>query len=214
MRRPQDLDALLIARPEELVALRESYWARAAGVLGGKDIRSWPDLRFVDSQPLNTLKLLIIAVLFPGAKILFACRDPRDIVLSCFRHGVRPGAPAYELLDLESAARYYDAVMQLMVAMSSRLPLDICLVRHEDVLTGFRREMQRVCEFLDIQWVPAMGDFALRSTGGDAPVPGTAELRQALGTEGMGHWRRYRRYMEPVLPVLAPWVKRFYYEED
>ena len=53
---------------------------------------------FVDKHPLNTLKLPLIARLFPHAKILFACRDPRDVMLSCFRHRFQMSAPIYELL--------------------------------------------------------------------------------------------------------------------
>jgi hypothetical protein len=63
---------------------------------------------------------------------------------------------------------------------------------------------------LNIEWVPAMGDFALR-TQGDA-LPSTAQLVRGFGTEGLGHWRRYRAELEPVLGLLEPWVKRFYYE--
>jgi hypothetical protein len=36
-------------------------------------------------MPLNAVFLPLIAKLFPRAKIIFALRDPRDVVLSCFR---------------------------------------------------------------------------------------------------------------------------------
>jgi tetratricopeptide (TPR) repeat protein len=212
MQRPEDLGQLLEASPAALEALRASYWRLAGeayadeGSLAGK--------LFIDKHPLNTLKLLLIAILFPGAKILFACRDPRDIVLSCFRHRFRMSAPMYELLSLEGAARYYDAVMRLMLSISSSLPLDVCLVRHEDVVRGFAREMKRICEFLGIEWVPAMGDFALRTQNRAAVTPSTAQLVKGLSTEGLGQWRRYHGQLTTVLPTLEPWVKRFYYDPD
>jgi tetratricopeptide (TPR) repeat protein len=214
MQQPEDLEALLTASPGTLEALRASYFRLAneacaeegSGPLAGKV--------FIDKHPLNTLKLPLIALLFPGAKILFACRDPRDIVLSCFRHRFRMSAPIYELLSLEGAARYYDVVMRLMVSMSAALPLDIMLVRHEDIVTGFAREMKRVCDFLGIEWDPAMGDFALRTRNRATVTPSTAQLVKGLSTEGLGQWRRYRAQLEPVLPVLAPWVERFYYDPE
>lgn len=214
MQTPTDLQALSTASPATLEALRASYWRLAEEGCVEEGLATPGARIFLDKHPLNTLKLPLIALLFPRAKILFACRDPRDIVLSCFRHRFRMSAPVYELLTLDGAARYYDAVMRLMVCFSGGLPLDICLVRHEDVVAGFSREMKRICDFLGIEWAPAMGDFALRTQTRGTITPSTAQLVKGLSTEGVGHWRRYREQLAPVLPLLAPWVKRFYYEQD
>jgi tetratricopeptide (TPR) repeat protein len=207
MQRPEDLARLPAADPRSLERLRAHYWqlVRAGGVdVVGKT--------FVDKYPLNTLKLPLIARLFPDARILFACRDPRDVVLSCFRHRFNMSAPIYELLTLEGAARYYDAVMQLLLRFTSVLTLDICLVRHEDLVTAFAREMKRICDFIGLSWSPAMGDFALRTRDRPVLTPSTAQLVRGLNTEGVGQWHRYRTHLEPLLPMLEPWVERFYYE--
>jgi hypothetical protein len=167
---------------------------------------------FVDKYPLNTLKLPLIARLFPDAKILVACRDPRDIVLSCFRHRFSMSAPIYELLSIQGAARYYDAVMQLLIRFGGALKLDTCLVRHEDLVTEFVREMKRICAFLGVDWDPAMGDFALRTRNRAVLTPSTAQLVRGLNTEGVGQWRRYEAQLAPVLPLLKPWIERFFYD--
>lgn len=207
MRRPSDLDRLMRADSGLLQPLRAAYWRLVAGA--GVDVAGKV---FVDKHPLNTLKLPLIARLFPQAKILFACRDPRDVVLSCFRHRFQMTAPIYELLTLEGAARYYDAVMGLSVRLTSALNLNMCLVRHEDVVTEFTREMTRVCSYLEIEWVPAMGDFAMRTRKRTVLTPSTAQLVRGLNTEGLGQWRRYEAQLSPVLPLLDPWVRRFYYD--
>jgi tetratricopeptide (TPR) repeat protein len=207
MRSPEDLERLVHAHAGSLAALRSAYWRLVAEA--GTDVAG---KLFVDKYPLNTLKLPLIARLFPRAKILLACRDPRDVVLSCFRRRFTMSAPIYELLTLEGAARYYDAVMQFLIRMTSTLPLEVCLVRHEDVVTEFRREMKRICEFLELAWHPAMGDFALRTRDRAVLTPSTAQLMHGLNTEGLGQWRRYREQMEPVLARLDPWVRRFGYD--
>jgi tetratricopeptide (TPR) repeat protein len=207
MQRPEDLERLSRASTADLEFLRAAYWRRVA--VAGIDV---PDKVFVDKHPLNTLKLPLIARLFPQAKILFACRDPRDIVLSCFRHRFKMSAPIYELLTAEGAARYYDAVMQLLVTLTRVLALETCLVRHEDLVTEFAREMKRICAYLGLEWAPAMGDFALRTKNRGVLTPSTAQLVRGLSTEGLGHWRRYRPQLAGVLPMLDPWVKRFYYD--
>jgi len=207
MRGPADLDRLMLAPAACLQPLRAAYWQNVAAA--GADVAGKV---FVDKHPLNALKLPLIARLFPHARILFACRDPRDVVLSCFRHRFQMSAPIYELLSLEGAARYYDAVMALAVRLTTALQLNMCLVRHEDVVTEFTREMKRVCAYLNLEWVPAMGDFALRTKSRPVLTPSTAQLVRGLNTEGLGQWRRYQTELLPVQPILAPWVKRFYYD--
>ena len=207
MRRPSDLERLMRADAAELEPLRAAYWrmAAAAGIdVAGK--------MFVDKHPFNTLKLPLIVRLFPRAKILFACRDPRDVVLSCFRHRFQMSAPIYELLTLDGTARYYDALMRLAVCLTNSLKLEMCLVRHEDVVTDFMREMRRICVYLGLEWAEGMGDFALRTRKRSVLTPSTAQLVRGLSTEGLGHWRRYRAQLGPVLPLLDSWVKRFEYE--
>lgn len=207
MGRPQDLERLVAAPPATLESFRAAYWRRIAAA--GVDPQ---DRVVVDTCALNSLKLPLIARLFPGARILFACRDPRDLVLSCFRQRFAMSAPTYELLSLESAAAYYVAVTELFVRLTNTLGLDVCLVRHEDMVSAFGREMARLCEFLGLAWHPAMGDFALRSRERGEPVPSMSQLVHSLGTEGLGGWQHYRARLEPVLPMLEPWVKRFYYD--
>jgi tetratricopeptide (TPR) repeat protein len=207
MQAPSDLDRLMRANAASLEPWRAAYWRLVAKA--GFDVTGKV---FVDKHPLNTLKLPLIARLFPHAKILFACRDPRDVVLSCFRHRFQMSAPIFELLSLQGAARYYDAVMALAVCLTSALELNMCLVRHEDVVTEFTREMKRVCSYLNLEWVPAMGDFALRTQKRAVLTPSTAQLVRGLNTEGLGHWRRYQAEISPVLPLLEPWVKRFFYD--
>jgi tetratricopeptide (TPR) repeat protein len=207
MKTPSDLDGLMRANAASLEPVRAAYWRLVAKA--GMDVAGKV---FVDKYPLNTLKLPLIARLFPHAKILFACRDPRDVVWSCFRHRFQMSAPMYELLSLPGAARYYDAVMALAVCLTTALKLNMCLVRHEDVVTEFTREMKRVCSYLNLEWVPAMGDFALRTQNRAVLTPSTAQLVRGLNTEGLGQWRRYQAELLPVLPILEPWVKRFYYD--
>ena len=77
----------------ELQALREQYWREVRE--GGADVGGKV---FVDKHPLHSLKLPLIARLFPNAKILFAIRDPRDVVLSGYRRRFAMNPAMFQLL--------------------------------------------------------------------------------------------------------------------
>ncbi len=76
---------------------RNAYWefAAASGFVPSRRV-------FIDKMPLNTVLLPLIAKLFPQAKILFALRDPRDVVFSCFRRRFGMNAQMYQFLRLRA----------------------------------------------------------------------------------------------------------------
>ena len=87
---------------------RDAYWSRVRAF--GVEPRGKV---FIDKMPLASVQLPVVAKLFPSARILFALRDPRDVVLSCFRRRFGMNPAMYQLLTLEGAAAFYDAVMRL-----------------------------------------------------------------------------------------------------
>src|SRR6202012_1187978 len=96
---PDGLDRLLTATDDELEPFRTIYWRRARGAGATLERKV-----FVDKQPMNAVNLPVIARLFPGARILFAMRDPRDVVLSCFRQQFLMNRYTYHLLTAEGSA--------------------------------------------------------------------------------------------------------------
>jgi Tfp pilus assembly protein PilF len=187
---------------------REAYWKRAAEF--GHDAKK---AVFVDKMPLNTVLLPLVAKLFPNAKILFALRDPRDVVLSCFRRRFGMTAQMYELTSLDTAVSYYDAVMGLGQIYRDKLGLDATDTRHEDLLADFEAETRRLCRFLGLEWREEMKNFAARARASTIDTPSGAQVARGLTREGAGQWRRYADELAPVLPRLAPWVTRFSYPE-
>ena len=170
---------------------------------------------FVDKHPFNSLRLPLIARLFPEAPILFAVRDPRDVVLSCLRRRFDINPVTFELLTLEGCARLYSAAMRISRRTSelTRLRLRLRLVKHEQLATDFDAEIARICAFLGIGPTPAMADFAGRIRARGVNTPSAAQLARGLDVARLGQWRRYAAHLEPALPILAPWIERFGYAD-
>ena len=206
MGEPLDLGALIRADESELEALRAAYWQRARDA--GFDVAGKV---FIDKYPLNTLKLPLIARLFPRAKILFARRDPRDVVLGCFRRRFKMNPAMYQLLTLGGAAAFYDAVMEFGDLAKPVLGLNWRVVSYESLVADLSGETDAICEFMGIEPVAGMADFAQRVREREHSTPSTAQLARGLDRSGIGHWRHYAANLAPVLPTLEPWVRRFGY---
>jgi tetratricopeptide (TPR) repeat protein len=189
-----------------LAPYRDAYWATAKEYGAKRNRRV-----FVDKLPLNSVLLCLVAKLFPDAKILFAVRDPRDVVLSCFRRRFEMNLQMYELLTLAGAASYYDRVMRLSDLYRDKLGLPTHLLRHEDLVRDFASETQKLCEFLDLPAAGSMADFAEHARAKSINTPSATQVARGLYSEGMGQWRRYESHLAPVMPILAPWAARFGY---
>jgi tetratricopeptide (TPR) repeat protein len=200
------LDALAHLSAPNASAAREDYWRRVRATIGDR----LSGKLLLDKLPLHSLALPVIAKLFPGARILFALRDPRDVVLSCFRRRFQINAAMFEFLRLEDAAHYYEQVMTLVGIYRQKLLLPVLEVRHEAMVTEFETTVRGVLDFLGLGWDPAVVDFAARVPA-EPRTPSDTQLARGLSAEGVGQWRRYKSQLEPVLDILAPWASRFGY---
>ena len=191
------LDPMLIER------LRAAYWERVrqlGGAVEGKVL--------VDMNPFNGIKLPIIARLFPEAKIVIMRRDPRDIVLSCFRVNFTPGAGAWAFSDLAETARHYDALMRLIDRCRENLPLAYHEVRYDRLVTEFEATVSALAHFIGLEWTDEFKRFDRTAKARGVRTASETQVRKGLYNGG-GQWRRYSDQLAPVLPILAPWVERF-----
>lgn len=198
-----DLDAL---DPALIADLRKGYWKRVramAGDVGGKT--------FVDMNPFNGIKLPLIARLFPQAKILIMRRDPRDVVLSCYRINFTPSTAAWSFSELEETARHYDALMTLTELCRERLALDFHEVRYDRLVADFETTVTAFARFIGLDWTEAFRTFDRTAQTRGVRTASATQVRRGL-YDGRGQWRRYADQVGPVQPILAPWVERFGFE--
>lgn len=204
MKEPADYAGLMALDEAGIDHYRRAYWAEVAG-----QGLSPAGKVFVDKQPFNTLKLPIISRLFPDALILFAQRDPRDVVLSCFQHRLKIGVYSYEMLDLRDTTALYDAVMRFWDLARRRLPLDLHVHRHEAFIADPAAEIAGLADKLGLD--PAgIGNPADRARRGIASQS-ARQVAAGINAGGLQRWRKFERDLAPVMPVLAPWIEAFGY---
>ena len=189
----------------ELVPYRDDYWAKvaAAGLsVAGKC--------FVDMDPLKATRLPLIARLFPAARIAIMRRDPRDVVWSCFRTNFALTNVAMDFTTLIGAARHYDAMMRLTELARERLPLAFCEVRYEDVVSDFDATTRSLCDFAGVSWDPSLRRFDRTAKARGVGTASAGQVRKGL-YDGRRQWEPFARWLEPVMPILAPWIDKFGY---
>lgn len=206
LRNEQALDLLAGLESGLAENLRSAYWQRVRA-----EVPDFAGRIFVDKAPLHGIKLPMISRLFPDAVYVLCRRDPRDVVLSCFRRNFRPNAATYQMTNLANIARHYSAVMQLMELHLKVLPLQVHTLDYRALVEDFEGTTRALAGFVGAQWSEAA--FGFHRTAGERNVrtASAPQVRRGL-YDGTRQWWRYRAYMDPVLPVLEPWVTRFGYD--
>lgn len=187
---------------------RRAYWARVRS--HAPSAMDAPVI--IDKLPLHTALLGLIHRVFREAKIIFALRDPRDAVLSCFQQTFAMNAAMYQFLKLDTAAHYYSRVMHLGRLCRERFALDLHEVRYENVASDLRGEIEPLLAFLGLDWNDGMERYYETARDRVIRTPSAKQVIKKPYQSSVGKWRHYEKQMQPVLPMLAPWVPEFGYD--
>ena len=171
--------------------------------------------RPVDKFPLHLIHTGLVTVLFPHASLVFACRHPCDVVLSCFMQTFDPNPAMANFFSIERAASTYDKVMSLWQHDRERLNPSVHTVRYETLVEDNEAEVRRMLAALNLDWQDGLRDHAMRArTRGRIRTPSYHQVTEGIYTRARGRWRRYERQLAPVLPTLRPWIEKLGYAED
>lgn len=190
---------------DELDRYRRAYWDNVTA--SGVPLRA---PAFVDMDPMKGTRLPFIARMFPAARILVMRRDPRDVVWSCFKTSFAMSSQTLEYTTLERTARHYDALMRLTEMALARLPLAVHIVDYHRLVRDFDTETQAMCAFVGLEWSEAVRSFDRTSKARGVSTASVAQVGRGL-YDGTRQWEPYADYLEPVLPILAPWIEKFGY---
>ncbi|MFN2098643.1 sulfotransferase [Altererythrobacter sp. MF3-039] len=171
------------------------------------------DQILVDKYPLMTVRAAYLHRAFPGAKYIFTLRHPCDVVLSCWMQNFRITRAMSSFLTLENAAKLYDATMAQWQQCRTVMPLDIHTIRYEDMVEDLESELRPLMKFLDLKWSDDLLDHQKTAKDrGYIRTPSYSQVTEKVYTRASGRWENYRKHLEPILPVLEPWIEKFGYE--
>lgn len=203
-----EIEALRTLTAQQQAALQQAYRDKAR-----ESVPLDPRKRLLDKAPFNTINAGILHRVFPGAPLIFALRHPCDVVLSCYMQYFKPNSVSVHFYSLDRAARVYAELMSLWRRYREVLPLNVHLLRYEDLVRDTEGEMRRLLDFAGLEWSDAVLDNVDQSRKRTRVMtPSYSQINRPIYTDASYRWQRYRKYLEPVLETLAPWVEYFGYD--
>ncbi len=172
-----------------------------------------PGRLIVDKMPLDMVLAGLIHRLFPDARFIFAERHPADVVLSCFITNFRLNEAMANFLDLGDTARFYDLAMTHWRQCRSLFPLDVQVLRYEHMVADLEGAVRPLLDWLGLPWDRDMLDHRSTARGrGYVSTASYSQVTEPIYARAAGRWLRYRGHLEPVLPLLEPWIERLGYD--
>lgn len=168
------------------------------------------DTYFTDKMPLNEMHIGLISMIFPRSPLIHILRHPLDVVLSAYSHHLTHGY--FCAFALETIARHYALVMDLVHHYRAQMALRYLPVRYEDMVEDMSGSVRRMLDFVgetfDERCVNFQNNRRLPHT------PSYAQVKQKLYDRSRFRYRRYQKQLEPVIPILRPAMDRLGYVLD
>ena len=156
--------------------------------------------RITDKMPSNFLFAGLIHLALPDATIVHAVRDPIDTCVSYFaRQFVEGQEHTYDLAELGRHHRGYQAVMAHWHRVLP--PGRILDVRYEDVVADLEGAARRLVAHCGLAWDARCLDF--HRTERTVQTASAAQVRRPIYQTSVARWRRYERFLGPLLAALA-----------
>ncbi|OYV75767.1 MAG: hypothetical protein B7Z74_00910 [Deltaproteobacteria bacterium 21-66-5] len=152
-----------------------------------------------DKLPVNCLYLGLIALLFPGARIVHCARDPRDTALSLYSQYFGLRLPfAYRLGDI---AVFYREYRRLMRHWAQVLPLPLHTVRYEELARDPEPVIRGLLAFLDLDWEP--GCREPHRSGRVIATASYEQVRAPIHAGAVDRWRHYETHLGGLFAALG-----------
>jgi tetratricopeptide (TPR) repeat protein len=190
-----------------IIKARADYFAEV-----GKIQALAPSSLLIDKSPLFLHKAPLIQRLFPNARFILALRHPCDVLLSCFMSNFRLNSAMSNFVRLEDAAEFYDLTFRHWERSRALFPLNVHGIVYERLVENVEAEVRPLFDWLGLEWhEEALDHRRTAKARGLITTASYSQVTEPIYQRAAGRWERYRAHLEPILPILKPWVDKFGY---
>jgi tetratricopeptide (TPR) repeat protein len=155
--------------------------------------------RIVDKMPANFHFAGLIHLALPNATIIHAVRDPLDTCVSCF--SVNFTYAQSHTFDLAELGRHYLQYRALMAHWHDVLPPGrVVDVHYEELVGDLESAARRIVAACGLDWDSRCLDF--HRTERPVRTTSAVQVRQPIYDSSIGRWRRYEKYLGPLIAAL------------
>lgn len=154
--------------------------------------------RITDKQPFNFLNLELVALLFPGARVIHCQRNPLDTCLSCYLTEIPNGNPF--TVDLHGLGHFYRQYQRLMRHWKQVLEIPVLEISYEQTVEDLEMQSRRMLAFLDLPWDAKCLKF--HESRRLVATASNAQVREPLYRSSVDRWTQYAKYLGPLRTAL------------
>ena len=165
---------------------------------------------FIDKMPNNFSHVGLIKLILPRAKIIDARRHPLDCCFSGFKQLFASGQGF--TYGMQRIGHYYQWYANTMDHWDKVLPGAVHRVHHEALVENPEIEVRRLLDYCGLPFESQC--LAFHETNRKVRTASSEQVRQPLNRSGMGRWRPYEAWLEPLKAALGDRLRDYPFPSD
>ena len=156
--------------------------------------------RVTDKLPQNFLRLGLIEIMFPNARVIHCRRNPLDTLVSCFAQDFHGAAGQTWSHALEHMGLYYRGYLRLMDHWRSVLSIPILEVDYELMVSDQEAQSRRLVDFAGLEWDDACLNF--HESTRTVVTQSSEQVRKKMYSSSVSRSDRYGALLDPLRAAL------------
>ena len=193
---------------EEIDKLRTRYFEHIRLLLEVNPTQK----RVLEKRPMDMNNLLYHYRFFPESKYVLLLRDPRDVILSCYKQVFAMGGAMANTLTLDLLVPFYIDSMARMYRSLDQMDVKIHTLKYEDLVADPEAHLRQIIEFVGEVWSDKILRYYESESSRQVTTPSAEGVVQPVYKSAKGSWKHYEKQLEPYMEQLQPYIEKLGYE--
>ena len=157
----------------------------------------------IDKIPSNTTMIPFLQRLMPSSQILYALRDPRDIVISSYFCWMEQNTVSVAFNTIETTVERTIDELNSWVKLREMIPGHLWReTRYEDTVDDIEGESRGVLEWMNLPYEAGVADYRNQLGERGVSSPSYEAVNEPVYRRAVERWKNYEKLLEPHLPEL------------
>ena len=200
-KQPKQWPDAILDFDEKLLKSAAQYYLDKISVLDSRH------QRVVDKLPHNFDYVGLILLMFPNAKVIHLVRDDLDVAVSNYQQNfaAKHGTMGFAF-DLKWIGHMLNDHRAIMEHWHKLFPGQIYDLDYRRLTEEPERVIKELLDFCDLPWEDKVLEFY--KTKRPVKTASIKQVRQGIYRSSVEKWRRYEKFLQPVIEILNEGFKR------